>query len=566
VLGMTEATLRPGSNPLAASYLKAAAKEIEQTAVAVGVVGTRSWKLKQMAALVEPMVEALVGERPEVVKTRGRLKRLVHNARVSVTDARQASAALNGLADGVREVQRLVSKGVGNAEPMISASGVELANTWGYSASEARDALRALERANRALESVGLLTATGDFAELNPGRVKGAGFVEYDADSDMLVFDLGKSRSLAENTQNVLQALGERLWRQEFRSRDREPWGDGKRGLAAFSEAFAGMLSGRRLAEGMTARLSTTVGQMASRWPENGVVQASLEPDWIDRLLQEIVHPLGYVSDRKTGPYVKTRLKPPLWKPIKGSWKALHVKEPDKKRRAKIKSGLQDAIGNLEKHIDELAPGMSVQDHVNLAVKRKKAEGERFKGFVRDLEEMSGYRVTGRVKAIESLLGKLTRKDDKGKLKYKGKNADVFGDVTGTRITVNSVNEVYDAVQKIVKNAADKGMKVSIPDDKIKNPQGGLKYRSVHLDITDRDGRKKELQIRTVRQDMAANWGHDIYKPLTAEQRKTLAKHADELVEYGAAISDHYFDLDNGRESEPPPCPKVAARFFGCLT
>lgn len=563
---MTEATLRPGSNPLADSYLKAAAKEIEQTAVAVGVVGTRSWKLKQMAALVEPIGEALVGERPEVARLRGQLKRLVHNARVSVTDARQASAALNGLAGGVREARRLVGKGIGNAEPHVSSSGVELANVWGYTNSEARDAMRALERANKALEAVGLPTATGDFAELNPARVKGSDFVQYDADNDILVFDLGRSRSLAENAQSVLRVLGERLWRQEFRARDREPWGDGKRGLSAFSEAFAGLLSGRRLDEGIVARLTTTVGQMASRWPENGVMQASLEPDLIDRLLQEIVHPLGYISDRKTGPHVKAKMKPPLWKPIKGSWKALHVKEPDKERYVKIKSGLQEAVGNLEKHLGELAPGMSVQDHIDLAVKRKKAEGKRFKGFIRDLEEMSGYRVVGRVKAIESLLGKMTRKNDKGELKYKGKNADVFGDVTGTRITVDSVDQVYDAVQKIKKEAEKYGMTVKEPDDKIRNPQGGLKYRSVHLDVTDKDGRKKELQIRTVRQDMAANWGHDVYKPLTPQQRSVLAEHADELVEYGAAVSDHFFDLDNGKESEPPPCPKIAARFFGCLT
>jgi ppGpp synthetase/RelA/SpoT-type nucleotidyltranferase len=562
---LTEAVPRPGNNPLADAYLKAAIKEIEQTAVAVSVVGTRTWKLKQMAGLVEPVADALVGERSEVAKVRSRLKRLAHNAQVSVTDARQASAALEELAKGLRDARRMLEKGLGGAEPVFGVADFQVLNSWGYSDSEVRDVKRVLERVYKHMQDIGLLTVSGGLAELNPGGVKGAVFVQYDPDSDMLVFDLGKARSVADDTEKVLQALAERLWKQEFRSGDRETWGEGKNGMVSFSGAFAGLLSGRRVDKEDAARLQVTAGKMAARWPEKKTVQASRELTCLDSLLQEVVHPLGHISQRKDGPWLKTSEKPPDWERVKGSMAAVREEDPETKKLREI-ADIKEAVKNIDEFVKagRLAKGVSVGQHIKIAKAVRKAHQKRFDGFLDDLKKLTSKVVEGRVKDFHSILGKITRTDDQGRARFK--TANDFGDSTGARIVANSTKEVYDIVEKIKANSEKFGMKVIEEDDKIQRPQGEAKYRSYHLGIRDRDGNVKELQIRTVRQHMASNWSHDIYKPFNREQREAIRREKPQIVEYAAKVSDHFSNLDAGQKSTVPPCPKVVSRYFGCLT
>jgi len=262
---VAEATVpKPGSDPLTDSYLKAVVKELEQTAVAVSVVGTTPRKLKDMAALTVPITDALVDARPEVVKARSVLKRAAHNARTSTVKARQASAALRALAKEVGDIQKMVSKGIGKTKSLVKIAGSEVVNTWGYTDSEMRDVLRALEKAAKAVMGAGLPTAAGGLAELNPNKVQGASFVQYDAPNDLFVFDLRKAGSA--NVENVLRALAERLWLQEFNKGDKETW-EGKKGVRGFSQAFADILTGKRVDKDTTARLQVTVGKLAANWP-----------------------------------------------------------------------------------------------------------------------------------------------------------------------------------------------------------------------------------------------------------------------------------------------------------
>lgn len=558
---LTEAVPKISSDPLTDSYLKAIAKEIEQTAVAVSVTGAASWKLKQMAALAEPVADALEGERPEVSKLRSTLKRLAHNVWTSPTGARKASAALRALAGGLRDARKVAAKGLGKADPFFKAAGFEVVNTWGYTSSEVRDVTRALEGASKVLTGVGLLTAAGGLVELNPAKVKGTAFVQYDPTADLFIFDAQRSGSA--NIENVLRALAERLWLQEFGKGDRETWGNGK-GQEGFSRAFAGQLLGQRLDSDVAARLQVTVGKLAARWPEAKGIRASRELSPLDRILQEIKYDIGTRRKRKTGVHVKIA-DPSKWRKVKGTF-AQDVVE-DAEAQAKKRKELASTIRRMARYVQQglIAP-LGVGDHIRAAKEMRAKHAKRQQGFMRDLGRLAGprYKVTGRLKDLDSMLGKIAPPDAKN-VKYKA--ASALGDVTGTRIIAGSIGEVYDIIESIKGKGARYGIRIKNIDDKVRNPQGAVKYRSIHLDIVDKDGEVKELQIRTRRQDMAADWSHDQYKPYTREQVRALERHKNRIIDYAARVSDYFYSQDKGEEvGAAPPCPRVVSRYFGCIT
>lgn len=260
---LEEATLKSTTRPLSDFYLKAVIKEIEQTTVAVSVMGTTSAKLKEMANLVVPIGDSLKGKRPEVDKTRKSLVRRIHNVVVSSTKPRQASKALRELSTEVKEVQNLLKKGTGDTESIIQVGGFEVVNTWGYTQAEIRPVRRILERASKALVKVGLPTVATGLVELNPEKVGGSLFVVYIPENDLLVFDLGQSGPA--DSEKIFAVLAERLWMQEFVKADKETWGNGK-GLPSFSKAFADKLVGQKMSGDVTARLQVTVGKLAANW------------------------------------------------------------------------------------------------------------------------------------------------------------------------------------------------------------------------------------------------------------------------------------------------------------
>jgi hypothetical protein len=75
----------------------------------------------------------------------------------------------------------------------------------------------------------------------------------------------------------------------------------------------------------------------------------------------------------------------------------------------------------------------------------------------------------------------------------------------------------------------------------------------------------KELQIRTENQHKFADWCHKLYKPKSAEQLEALNRHKTDIDAYARSMSDHYWNLDNGRESKAPGCPAAVKEHFGCL-
>lgn len=164
-----------------------------------------------------------------------------------------------------------------------------------------------------------------------------------------------------------------------------------------------------------------------------------------------------------------------------------------------------------------------------------------------------GAAVMGRVKDVNSAMGKLGRKPKYG-------TVDNLKDGTGMRVVCESVQDVLDSVKSIKErfktSAADE-------EDYINKPKDG--YRSYHLIIQDDDGLWKEVQVRTPNQDTWANWAHDIYKPVTPEQEQVLASSKDEVMDYGAKMSEFYYSKDQGKKGQAPDCPEVVKKTFGCL-
>lgn len=251
---------------LSRTSLTRVARELDETAVAVSVMGTRRKKLKEMAALAEPIPDALVGTRPEVEKVRRELLRAIQNVKVSSEKARPASEKLRALAKAVRMTQDLVGKRLGDVDIGFEAGGFLVSNVWGYTNSEARTTMSALEKAARRLTKVGLGSVVGGDAALSPEDT-GRKFVVYDKADDALLFD--PSRSGSGDEKAILEALAERVWWQEFGPDEFEVF-RATGGLERFREAFAALLVGDRVSPDATARLKVTVGKLASRWPGLG--------------------------------------------------------------------------------------------------------------------------------------------------------------------------------------------------------------------------------------------------------------------------------------------------------
>jgi len=250
--------LRVTGDPLSARNIERVRVELEQTAVAVSVVGTSKQRIAQLIDLVEPIAEALVGARSEVNRLRGRLRRSMHNLRVSNLSQRHASEKMRALVGAVSYVGEAVKVGIGNAEPSFEVDGFFVINVWGYNESELRLTVSTLKRAAKELDAVGLAPAIS--VELSGG---GSKFATYLRDRDGLDLDPTRAASMGE----LFEAIGEGFWVRDFRSEDRETWG-GRLSVRKFTDAFGKALTGWKLDAETVARLQMTVGRFAADWPE----------------------------------------------------------------------------------------------------------------------------------------------------------------------------------------------------------------------------------------------------------------------------------------------------------
>lgn len=252
---------------------------------------------------------------------------------------------------------------------------------------------------------------------------------------------------------------------------------------------------------------------------------------------------IGTKRDRKAGTFIKTS---------KG-WFRFSSKRGKKE---KVRQAVSASVEVLKGAIDngKLKPGMGLGAHIK---KAKRLQGEHAKNFNKLLGKLGklsgpGAKVFGRVKTLESVLGKLVRKPKYG-------DAGGLQDITGARVIHDTPDQVLATVAKM-KEEFD----VVNEDDYITNPKSDG-YMSYHMTIKDKDGLEKEVQVRTKNQDKMGDWAHDIYKPLNKDQEKAVQKFGDTLNTYATDLWKWHNKKDKGKDPGPKPdCPPVAKKTFGC--
>jgi ppGpp synthetase/RelA/SpoT-type nucleotidyltranferase len=317
--------------------------------------------------------------------------------------------------------------------------------------------------------------------------------------------------------------------------------------------------------------------------------------------LAEVVYKVGTVRKRKDGEYQKVR--PGEWVRVGkespmhgvamaaqgGEVKRLGSKASRAEKRAREEAKLPGTVSAVAELVDSghLAKGLSVDDHRKIAEDTIRLQQGALRPFLRDLSKLAGNgEVSGRLKTLESVLGKLVRRhhvpmldkdgnDIVGKdgntvfdmSKPKLQRADQLSDITGARITHDTLDEVYKTAAKIVETYGED--RIAKMEDRVKQPLSSG-YRSLHFDVIDFDGNKKEIQVRTRNQHRWAEWNHDFYKPRT-ENQVTWKKGAEAQAikvfeEYAKTMSEHFLAADSGKKPKPPPCPEAVRKSpFGCL-
>jgi len=243
--------------PLSKQNLAKVFKELDEVAVAVMVVGTRRPKLMQLARIVLPVRDALVGTRPEVRKIRDDLTRAMHNTRRSPLRQRPASKAIKALAAEVKKVRKLVDGKLGDVPSSFKVSRLTAINTWGYSEREARPFLDRLDRALKKAKALGLdkQVVYGEVI-LDPDEA-GSRALYYDPHGDRLI---GNPSKATNRDSEIGEALAARVWLATFGSEEHTEFGGIRAGFDPFVRLFTDMLNGKKLDRGHATIMATTTG------------------------------------------------------------------------------------------------------------------------------------------------------------------------------------------------------------------------------------------------------------------------------------------------------------------
>ena len=270
------------------------------------------------------------------------------------------------------------------------------------------------------------------------------------------------------------------------------------------------------------------------------------------------------------------------------------------KRAAKERGNLKSAVRDLRHDwlMGNLDSSLSFGKHIEVAkrqIGRHAASLDRMLGVLREIvpkgapETLGGpckmvngkekgcyHRVSGRIKTLSSVLGKLSRKHHKplpgGKFDMSRPHlnrADKLKDLTGARVLAEDNNGVREMFKKFQDKYGDRIL--SSEDMLTRGRSDG--YRSIHAEFTDDDGLAKEVQFRTPNQHKWAEWSHHIYKPTETDQRDYIDRINDtpelrkQMDKYAADMSDYYSNIDEGgKPGEQPKCPEVLSKSpFGCL-
>ena len=169
-----------------------------------------------------------------------------------------------------------------------------------------------------------------------------------------------------------------------------------------------------------------------------------------------------------------------------------------------------------------------------------------------NLQSIPNVQISGRVKEVESMVGKLARKPEL----YK--DVEDLNDISGVRVMADNLGDVFKSINFIKDNYEIIEEKNNIDVDR----DG---YRSYHFIIND-GGVKSEIQVRTINQNIWANYVHDtIYKPKNRKLQNYVKNNADLIQSYILGMSNYYYEKDNGNQTKRPDCPEEIQIELGCM-
>lgn len=243
--------------------MRSAIKELSQVATAASVTGTRKQKLMSLAKLGETIGDGIRGERPEAKKLRTDIYQRVHDVRNVAPDGR-AVRALRALVHSIEVAKNQLQRtGLGDVPETFDVSAgartYQVGNAWGYTATEAKAVVQAIERALKRMGELSLPVDRSLAFVLDPTWSSGD-LAFYDHPWSTIAVDPDGRGSVSE----VYSALGDHLWYSAMGSAEREAWSSSD----AFSDAFGTFLTGDKVSADAWARLTVSVGKLTSGWPE----------------------------------------------------------------------------------------------------------------------------------------------------------------------------------------------------------------------------------------------------------------------------------------------------------
>jgi|TARA_R110000850_G_scaffold135740_1_gene256876 ppGpp synthetase/RelA/SpoT-type nucleotidyltranferase len=212
--------------------------------------------------------------------------------------------------------------------------------------------------------------------------------------------------------------------------------------------------------------------------------------------------------------------------------------------------GISQKVMSKYPQLDKEFVDEQIDESVELREKATKSNNEMQKDFNKNLDNVV---VSGRVKGIDSMIGKLARKPEL----YA--TVSDLNDVSGVRVMAENLNDVFKSLDYIKDNYNVVEEKNNIDVDR----DG---YRSYHAIIDDGSGVLSEIQIRTKNEDVWANYVHDrIYKPSNKKLKNYVSKNKEMVTNYILGMSEYFHNVDRGDVSEKPDCPEKIEVMMGCM-
>jgi len=229
----------------------------------------------------------------------------------------------------------------------------------------------------------------------------------------------------------------------------------------------------------------------------------------------------------------------------------------------------EKAVGAIAPETARRLPkGKTPEEHVTIArdfLAGHKKDLDANVEAIRKLAPENG-KTKGRAKELESALEKVAKKHEAANAKgaeTKYKTVADLQDGTGIRVIAHSIDDVKATVDRI--KATHKVLEEEDFISKAHPTSPG--YRSHHLIVQMPGGKIAEVQVRTENQNTFADWAHQVYKPSPVQDLVLTSPNAKKnLEEYSRQMAEHFYSLDSGKKSTPPPCPQEAKRAFGCIS